>query len=197
MKEENPMSSLIPPDDHPVTLHWITAAIERHEHTVPFGLLSTYLDHARERAGRPHQPDYARDFDLLKDTWLGVHESEILDYRHIRRITGHDLPPLPGLGVFTVSVDDAEPSEENQCPHTYVLRAPDLATAGRLAIAHHTARPSADNRPDRPAPEIIPGPWWTFPGPPNWPADLDGRTWTDLRADGRLLERAYRIGAGR
>ena len=182
-------------DDRPVTLTWITATIERHEHTVPFGLLRTYLDRARERAGRPHLPDYARDLDLLKDTWLGVHETEILDYRHIRRITGHDLPQILRMPVFTVSVDDAEPREDRKCPHTYVLHAPDLENAGRLAIAHHTARPSVDNLPDCPPPEIIPGPWWTFPGTPGWPADLDGRTWTDLRADSGMLERAYRMAA--
>ena len=183
------------PEDRPVTLTWITATIERHERTMPFGTLRTYLDHARERAGRPHLPDYARDLDLLKDTWLGVHESEIRDYRHIRRITGHDLPPTPRPKVFTVSVDDAEPREDRECPHTYVLHAPDLETAGRLAIAHHAARPSADNPPSGPPPGIIPGPWWTFPGAPGWPADLDGRTWTDLRADSGMLERAYRMAA--
>jgi hypothetical protein len=197
MKEENPMSSLFPPDDHPVTLSWITASIERHERTVPFGLLRTYLDHARERAGRPHQPDYARDFDLLKDTWLGVHESEILDYRHIRRITGHDLPPLPRLGVFTVSVDDAEPGEDRECPHSYVLHAPDLETACTLATAHHMEHFSADYPPRAAPPAILEGAWWTFPGAPSWPAGLSGRTWTDLRGESDVLERAYRTAAGR
>ncbi|MBR7830626.1 hypothetical protein KDK95_30270 [Actinospica sp. MGRD01-02] len=190
------MSSLIPPDDLPVTLSWITASIERHEHTVPFGTLRTYLDHA-ERSGRPGHPDYARDFDLLKDTWLAVHEREILDYRHIRRITGHDLAPLARLGVFTVSVDDADPGEEKECPHTYVLHAPDLESACTLATAHHMGHFSADYPPGSTPPSILESRWWTFPGAPSWPADLSGRTWTDLRGESELLERAYRTGAGR
>ncbi len=101
------MSLLTPPDDHPVTLAWITATIERHERTVPFGTLRTYLERARERAGRPAHPDYARDLDLLKASWLAVHETEILDYRHIRRITGHDLPPLPALPTFAAYGQEA------------------------------------------------------------------------------------------
>jgi len=189
------MSLLIAPDERPVTLAWITATIERHERTVPFGTLRTYLDRARERAGRPRHPDYARDLDLLKDTWLGVHESEILDYRHLRRITGHDLPPVPRPSVFTVTVDDAGPGEERECPHSYVLNAPDLETACSLAAVHHMEHFSADYPPGSTVPATIPGKWWTFPGAPSWPQDLDGRTWTDLRADERMLERAYQAGA--
>jgi len=194
------MSSLTPPDDRPVTLAWITATIERHERTVAFGTLRTYLDHARQRAGRPEHPDYARDLDLLKDTWLGVHESEILDYRHIRRITGHDLPPLPRLATFTVTVAGSE-RHDGEAGYTYALHAPDLETAKRLVLEYHIAEHEEDIGIDGEAcdPDVIvvEGPWDTFDGAPCWPGNLPGRAWTDLREETDLLERAYRMGVVR
>ena len=129
------MSPFTPPDERPVTLAWITATIERHERTVPFGTLRTYLDHARERAGRPAHPDYARDFDLLKDTWLGVHETEILDYRYLRRITRHDLPPVPALPTYTVTVIGEE-RFYGEPGSTYVVHAPDLQAAKELVTEY-------------------------------------------------------------
>lgn len=194
------MSSLTPPDDRPVTLAWITATIERHERTVPFGTLRTYLDHARQRAGRPEHPDYARDLDLLKDTWLGVHESEILDYRHIRRITGHDLPPVPRLGVFTVTVIGEERTY-GEPGSTYVVHAPDMDAAKALVTEHFITTCEKDIGIDRepcdPDVIVVESPWDTFDGAPAWPADLPGRAWTDLRDDTDLLERAHRMGAVR
>lgn len=97
------MSSAPSPDVQPVTLTWLTASIERHEPTAPLGTLRTCLGHARERTDRPNHPDYARDLDLLKDTWLGANESEILEYRHIRRITGLDVSSLPPVPMYTVT----------------------------------------------------------------------------------------------
>jgi hypothetical protein len=195
------MSPLTPPDDRPVTLMWITAAIERHERTVPFGTLRTYLDHARARTGRTRHPDYTRDLDLLKDTWLGVHESEILDYRHIRRITGHDLPALPRLSTFTVTVAGSE-RHDGEAGYTYALHAPDLATAKQLVLERHIAEHEEDidlftGEPRVPDVIVVEGPWDTFEGAPTWPADLPGRAWADLRTDADLLERAYLLGAAR
>jgi hypothetical protein len=188
-------------DDRPVTLAWITASIEHHEHTVPFGLLRTYLDHARERAGRSDHPDYTRDLDLLKDTWLGVHESEILDYRHIRRITRHDLPQLPSLRTFTVTVAGAE-RHDGEAGYRYTVHAPDLETAKHLVLEHHITAHEEDidaltGAPRDPDVIVLEGPWDTFDGAPAWPADLPGREWADLREETGLLERVYRMGPAR
>lgn len=193
------MSPLTPPDDRPVTLTWITATIERHERTVPFGTLRTYLDHARERAGRTRQPDYTRDLDLLKDTWLGVHESEILDYRHIRRITGHDLPTLPRLSTFTVTVAGST-RHDGEAGCTYALHAPDRTTAKQLVLEHHIAKYGENidlATGEQRAPDVIvlESPEHTFDGAPTWPCDQRGRAWTDLRTDAALIERAYLLGA--
>jgi hypothetical protein len=194
------MSSLTPPNDRPVTLTWETAVIVRHERTVPFGTLRTYLDHARPRAGRPGHPDYARDLDLLKDTWLAVHETEFDDHRYVRRITGHNLPSPTALPTFTVTVAGSE-RHDGEAGYTYALHAPDLATAKRLVLEHHIAENEEDIGIDGEAcdPDVIvvEGPWDTFDGAPRWPGDLPGRAWTDLRDDADLLERAHRMGAVR
>ena len=191
------MSYTIPPDQRPVTLTWITATIERHERTVPFGTLRTYLDHARERVGRPEHPDYARDLDLLKDTWLAVHETEILDYRHIRRITGHDLPTAPRLAVFTVTVIGEE-RHYGEPASTYVVSAPDLQAAKTLVTEHFIATCEKDldlatGEERDPEVIVVEGPLDTFDGTPRWPEDAPGHAWTDLREDAEMLERAYRI----
>lgn len=192
------MSFLLPCDERPVTLTWTTTVTEEHRARVPFGELRAAIDSHRNLAGVPHHPDYAADLDLLTESWLGDYEQDggsPVDFD--RAITGHDLPELAHLSVFTVSLDDAEPGEARECPHTYVLHAPDLETASALAIAHHRESFPADYPPDAAGPELLDGPWWTFPGAPSWPADLTGRTWSDLRADAAVIERAHRIAAAR
>lgn len=94
------------------------------------------------------------------------------------------------LPVFTVTVDDADGCEcEPPCAHTYVVHAVDQEAAQEMVISMHArtlAPPPGFAEADTVIanPSVIPGPGWTFPGAPSWPADLPGRTWTDLRGVG-------------
>ncbi|WP_034270831.1 hypothetical protein [Actinospica robiniae] len=183
------MSTTLISDEHPVTVTWTTVTTEKHSLTLPYGQLREEIDRRRARRGRPRHPDLAGDLDLLEDDYRADHEEHGTAGDFERSVTGHDLPPIPGLPVFTVSLDDSD--EELVCAHTYVLHAPDLPSAITLA-ANRFAQEFPDEylRPGT-RPSVLNGDWWTFPGAPSWPSDLSGRTWEDLRGDEQLLAAAY------
>jgi hypothetical protein len=194
------MDTTLIPEDHPVTLTWNSTTVEEHTLTLTYAELRAEIDHLRDREGLPWHPDLARDLYLLEETWLGDHEDDGALAEFERTVTGHDLPPLPELPTFTVTVAGSE-RHDGEAGYTYALHAPDLERAKRLVLKHHIAENEEDIGIDGEAcdPDVIvvEGPWDTFDGAPAWPADLPGRAWTDLRAERGLLERAYRMGKAR
>jgi hypothetical protein len=186
-------TTLLIPDDRPVTLTWHTTTVEEHCLTLTYGELREAITRKRDRDGRPHHPDLTGDLDLLEYSWLGDYEDDGSISEFTRTLDGHDLPPVPQLPVFTVSLDDSD--DERECPHTYVLCAADLETATTLAITYYKDTYPAEYPDPDSAPDVLTGTWWTFPGEPAWPRQMSGREWTDLRSDEQLLERAYRTAA--
>jgi hypothetical protein len=90
--------------------------------------------------------------------------------------------------AFTVTVAGPE-RHDGAAPFTYVLNAPDLATAERTARVRHAkdcglAMDASIG--DQQEPDVITssGRYNTFDGPPPWPADLPARFWNDLRTPG-------------
>jgi hypothetical protein len=193
------MDTALPPDDHPVTVTWTTTAVDEHTLTLPYGELREAVNELRDRYGRAHHPDLADDLDLLEMSWLGDYEEDGSAGDFERSIVHYDLPALPRLAVFTVSLDDAY-GDDHECAHTYVLHAPGQHMSHTLALAAHAdyhgrgADPEIDPE-EADCVSVLEGEWWTFPGVPSWPATLSGRTWMDLRGDEHLLERAYRMAA--
>jgi hypothetical protein len=184
------------PDDHKVTLTWTTTAIDEYERTFTLGELREAVGAERGRENEQAGPDLEDDLDLLRESWLGDHEDEgsnLIEFT--REITGHTRLGLKALPEYTVTVDDSE--DERECPHTYVLHAPDLDAAIALATAHHTESFPADYPAGSTPPNVLTGPWWTFTGAPNWPAQLPGRAWNDLRENEDLLKRAYTMAGAR
>ncbi|WP_034261820.1 hypothetical protein [Actinospica robiniae] len=187
------MDTTLIPDDLPVTVTWNTVTTTEHSLTLPYGELREEIGRLRARHGRPPDPDLAGDLDLLEQNWLGAHESDGAPSDFERSVTSHNLPPLPTLPSYTVSLDDSD--EETPCPHTYVLHAPNLATAVALALTRFAEEFPNDYLRPGTGPSVLDGGWWTFPGTPSWPSELSGRTWEDLRADEHLLDAAYRQAA--
>lgn len=189
-----------PSDDHPVTIRWTTTTQEEHCLTLPYWELREAVDDERTRLGRAHHLDLTGDLDLLEQSWLADYEDSGSLGDLDRTVQSHDLPALPQLPVFTVSLDDAI-GDEDECAHTYVLHAPDQQTARAFALAFHAGFHLRGADPEIDAEEsgsvrVLEGQWWTFPGAPSWPGALSGRTWMDLRGDKQMLKRAYLATAG-
>jgi hypothetical protein len=183
-------------DDHEVTLTWTTTAIHEYSRTFTLGQLREAVDAERGLRNGEAAPDLAGDLDLLEESWLGDYEDEGSSLIECtREITGHTRLGLQALPEYTVTVDDSD--DDRECPHTYVLHAPDLDTAIALATAHHTESFPADYPAGSTPPDVLTGPWWTFTGIPSWPAQLSGRPWSDLRGEQDLLGRAYAIAGAR
>lgn len=185
------MDTTLIPEDRQVTVTWTTTSTVEYEHTFTFGELREAVNGERTRYGHRHHPDLTDDIGLLAESWLADYEdedgSETEFTRELTYTTDISLPVLP---VFTVSLDDSD--DERECPHTYVLHAPDLQAATALAIARFKETFPAEYPDPDCAPDVLTGTWWTFPGQPSWPKDMSGREWDDLRGDQQLLERAYR-----
>lgn len=196
----NPTALL--PDDHEVTVIWTTTATDAFERTFTLGELRAAVATERGRLGDADHPDIAEDLHLLTDSFLADHEEgggSLVEFT--REITEHTDISLPVLPVFTVTVAGPE-RHDGEAPYTYCLHAADEPAARTLALEHHIAEQElavdwATGAACDPDAVIIDGPWDTFPGPPSWPQDLPGRTWSDLRTDTDLLQRVYRTAAAR
>lgn len=194
------MTTTALPDDHPVTLTWTTTTTDEFSHTFTLRELRDAVNSERATCGRIHHPDITHDLDLLSDSFLSDYEDDggsLVEFT--REIHDHTDIALPDLPVFTVTVESAHTGETNV--YIYALHASDLDTARLLALPYCITEQGLGigygGEPITPDATVADGTWCTFPGAPPWPADLPGRSWTDLREDTSMIALAYALAGTR